>query len=157
MGTNPNVSVGDKVPTFKLESDDAGTVASKDLKGKPYVLYFYPKDNTPGCTTQACDFRDAIDVFNDLGYPVFGVSPDSIASHEKFRTKHELNFTLLSDPDHSLAEKLGVWREKKNYGKTYMGIVRSTFVVDDGGKITHIFDNIRAKGSVDRLVEALQA
>lgn len=157
MGENPKWNVGDKMPAFEAESDDAGTVKSKDLEGKKYVLYFYPKDMTPGCTTQACDFRDNLEKFAEQGYEIYGVSPDSVARHEKFRKKEDLNFTLLSDPEHELAEKMGVWREKKNYGRTYMGIVRSTFLVDEDGKIAEIYDNVRAKGHVERLLREMTA
>ncbi len=155
MGENPKWNVGDTMPTFEAESDDAGTVNSSDLEGQKYVLYFYPKDMTPGCTTQACDFRDHLSTFRDQGYEVYGVSPDSVARHEKFRAKEDLNFTLLSDPEHELAEKMGVWREKKNYGRTYMGIVRSTFLVGEDGKIEAIHDNVRAKGHVERLLREM--
>lgn len=156
MAVNPNLSEGDNVPEFTAESDDAGTISSADLLGEKYVLYFYPKDMTPGCTTQACDFRDNIEKFKSQGYRILGVSPDSVARHEKFRDKESLNFTLLSDPDHELAEMFGVWREKKNYGKVYVGIVRSTFIVNEEGKIDTIYDNVRAKGHVDRLVRELE-
>lgn len=152
MGENPKWNVGEEMPSFEAASDDAGTVSSENLKGKKYVLYFYPKDMTPGCTTQACDFRDNLSKFEEEGYEVYGVSPDSVARHEKFREKESLNFTLLSDPEHELAETMGVWREKKNYGRTYMGIVRSTFLIDEEGKIEAIHDNVRAKGHVDRLL-----
>ena len=155
MAKNPKLNEGDRAPTWRLESDDAGTVSSEDLAGQKYVLYFYPKDNTPGCTTQACDFRDNIGRFADRGYKVFGVSPDSLKSHAKFRGDHDLNFTLLADPDHEVAEAFGVWREKTNYGRTYTGLVRSTFFVDGEGKIEQIHDNVRAKGHVERLVRGL--
>ncbi|QED27425.1 thioredoxin-dependent thiol peroxidase [Microvenator marinus] len=155
MAENPKLNVGDAVPTFSAESDDAGTVSSKDLKGKKYVLYFYPKDMTPGCTTQACDFNDNLGHFKELGYEVYGVSPDSVASHEQFRKKHDLGFTLLADPEHKLAESFGVWREKKNYGKTYIGLVRSTFFVGEDGKISAIYDNVRAKGHVAKLLREM--
>ena len=156
MAVNPKLSEGDNVPEFTAESDDAGTISSADLLGQKYVLYFYPKDMTPGCTTQACDFRDNLEKFKSQGYRILGVSPDSVARHEKFRDKESLNFTLLSDPDHELAEQFGVWREKKNYGKVYVGIVRSTFIVNEEGKIDTIYDNVRAKGHVDRLVRELE-
>ncbi|QDG51869.1 thioredoxin-dependent thiol peroxidase [Persicimonas caeni] len=152
MGTNPVLKVGDEAPDFTLDSDDAGEVSLSDLRGQKVVLYFYPKDMTPGCTTQACDFRDNMDTFEDKGFKVLGVSPDPVERHEKFRDKHDLNFTLLADPDHQVAEAYGVWREKKNYGKTYTGIVRSTFFIDEEGKIAEIQDNVRAKGHVDRLL-----
>lgn len=148
-------SVGDVAPAFEAESDDAGLVSSESLKGKKYVLYFYPKDMTPGCTTQACDFNDNLEVFKNKGYAVYGVSPDSVASHAKFRAKHELGFTLLADPEHKLAEAFGVWREKKNYGKTYVGIVRSTFVVGEDGKFEAVYDNVKATGHVARLLREI--
>ena len=122
---------------------------------KGLILYFYPKDMTPGCTTQACDFRDNQSGFDDAGYTVFGVSPDPVERHAKFREKHDLNFPLLADTDNSVADAYGVWREKKNFGKTYMGIVRSTFFIDEEGKLTDIQDNVRAKGHVERLIEAI--
>ena len=152
MGTNPVLNEGDKAPDFTLESDDDGEVSLSDLRGQKVVLYFYPKDMTPGCTTQACDFRDNIDTFTDKGWRVLGVSPDPVERHEKFRGKHDLNFTLLADPDHKVANEYGVWREKKNYGRTYEGIVRSTFLIDEEGTIAEIQDNVRAKGHVDRLL-----
>ncbi len=152
MGTNPKLNVGDAAPDFTLASDNEGDVALSDLRGQKVVLYFYPKDMTPGCTTQACDFRDHQDTFVDKGYKVLGVSPDPVERHAKFRDKHDLNFTLLADPDHAVAEAYGVWREKKNYGRTYEGIVRSTFVIDEDGNIADIQDNVRAKGHVERLL-----
>jgi len=155
MGTNPKLSVGDQAPDFELESDDSGTIKLADLRGKKVILYFYPKDMTPGCTTQACDFRDNQSAFEDAGYTVLGVSPDPVKRHAKFREKHDLNFPLLADTDNSVADAYGVWREKKNFGKTYMGIVRSTFFIDEEGKLTDIQDNVRAKGHVERLIEAI--
>ncbi len=149
---NPKLSAGDDVPAFELQSDTEGTVSSESLRGTKYVLYFYPKDDTPGCTTEACDFRDNMGRLESAGYRVFGVSPDSVKSHEKFRSKYDLTFPLLADPDHEAAEAFGVWREKQNYGKTYTGLVRSTFVVDEDGKLAHVFDNVRAKGHVERVL-----
>ena len=156
MGVNPKLSVGDSVPAFELESNTEGTVSADSLKGSKYVLYFYPKDDTPGCTKQACDFRDNIGQLSEYGYDVYGVSPDSLKSHEKFRGKYDLNFPLLADPDHEVAETFGVWREKKNYGKTYTGLVRSTFFVDEDGKLEKIYDNVRATGHVERLIRELE-
>lgn len=155
MGVNPTVSVGEVAPTFELETYDGEVVRLEELRGNKVVLYFYPKDMTPGCTTQACDFRDARDAFVDAGYVVLGVSPDPAARHEKFRDKHDLNFPLLADPDHVVSQAYGVWREKTNYGRTYMGIVRSTFVIDEEGVIAQIQDNVRAKGHVERLLGSL--
>ena len=117
---------------------------------------FYPKDNTPGCTTEACDFRDNLARIEAMGVRVIGASPDSIASHEKFISKHELPFTLLSDADKTLAEPLGVWGEKKNYGKTYMGIIRSTFLVAGDGTIVEAWRNLRVKGHVDKVIAAIE-
>ncbi len=155
MGVNPKLSEGDEAPEFALESDTEGTVKLSDLRGEKVVLYFYPKDMTPGCTKQACDFRDHLGSFGELGYKVYGVSPDPVERHEKFREKHDLNFPLLADTDHEVAEAYGVWREKKNYGKTYVGLVRSTFFIDEEGKIEKIYDNVRATGHVERLVREL--
>lgn len=152
MGINPKLKVGDMAPDFHLESDNEGEVSRDDLLGKKTVIYFYPRDMTPGCTRQACDFRDNQAFFEEKGYKIIGVSPDPIDRHEKFRQKHDLNFTLLADPEHEMAEAYGVWREKKNYGRTYTGIVRSTFLLDEEGKIIEIQDNVRAKGHVERLI-----
>ena len=155
MGTNPKLIAGDQAPPFELDSDTEGKVALADLHGQKVILYFYPKDMTPGCTAQACDFRDNIEAFEQAGYAVYGVSPDPVERHAKFREKHDLNFPLLADTDHQVAARYGVWREKKNYGRTYEGIVRSTFFIDEAGKITEIQDNVRAKGHVDRLLRDL--
>ena len=153
---NPKLNVGDKAPDFTAQTDGEGSVSLSDYSGKRVVLYFYPKDNTPGCTTQACDFRDNLGRLSSADCVVLGVSPDSVASHDKFKAKFELTFPLLSDPEHTLAEAYGVWREKKNYGRTYMGIVRSTFVIDGEGNLEKIYDNCRAKGHVDRLIKDLE-
>ncbi len=155
MGTNPKLAVGDEAPNFELESDTQGTVRLEDLRGQKIILYFYSKDMTPGCTTQACDFRDNIEEFQQRGFEIYGVSPDPVERHAKFREKHDLNFPLLADPDHQVADTYGVWREKKNYGKTYQGIVRSTFIIDEEGVIEEIQDNVRATGHVGRLLRDL--
>ena len=152
---NPTISTGDKAPDFTAPTDQGGQLSLASLKGKRVVLYFYPKDDTPGCTTQACDFRDNFAALTSKGYEVLGVSPDGESSHQKFKAKYDLNFTLLCDPDHTLAESYGVWREKKNYGRTYMGIVRSTFVIDAAGIVEQVLDNVRAKGHVARLMKIL--
>ncbi|MCA9565271.1 MAG: thioredoxin-dependent thiol peroxidase [Myxococcales bacterium] len=151
---NPKLNEGDSVPSFSAESNE-GVVTAKSLKGSKYILYFYPKDDTPGCTKEACDFRDNIGQLESQGFKVFGISPDSSASHDKFRAKYELPFTLLSDADHTVAEAFAVWREKKNYGRTYTGLVRSTFVVDEDGKLLKVYDNVRATGHVARLLKEL--
>jgi thioredoxin-dependent peroxiredoxin len=134
---------GDPAPEFTLRSDDGDDVSLASLRGKPVVLYFYPKDDTPGCTAQACGIRDAWDEFADRGAVVLGVSPDKESSHVKFKEKYGLPFTLLADTDHSVAEAYGVWVEKKNYGKTYMGIERSTFVIDADGKLAKVMRRVK--------------
>ena len=128
------VDIGDKAPAFKGTTDGGGTLSLKDLKGKKVVLYFYPKDDTPGCTTEAQGFRDALGAFSKLGAEIVGVSKDSVKRHDNFKAKYDLPFRLISDEDGAICEAYGVWQEKKNYGKTYMGIVRSTFLIDEKGK-----------------------
>ena len=142
------LQVGDVAPDFAGETQD-GNIALQDFRGKTVVLFFYPKDNTPGCTTEACDFRDQATAIDDADAVVLGVSPDSVRSHDNFKKKHELPFTLVSDPDHSVAEAYGVWREKSMYGRKYMGIVRSTFLIDEKGKIVEAWDKVKVKGHVD--------
>jgi peroxiredoxin Q/BCP len=137
------VEVGLPAPSFSLASDSGETVTLESLRGKPVVLYFYPKDDTPGCTTQACGIRDSWDEFENRGAIVLGVSPDSESSHVKFKEKFGLPFTLLADPDHSTAEAYGVWVERKNYGKTYMGIERSTFVIDGDGNLVKVMRSVK--------------
>jgi len=140
------VKVGDKAPAFKAATDGGDTVSLKSLKGKKVVLYFYPKDNTPGCTTEACDFRDSYARFENANTVVLGVSPDSVKSHDKFKAKFDLPFPLLSDEDHAIAEAYGVWQEKSMYGRKYMGIVRSTFIIDEKGKLAEVYEKVRVKG-----------
>jgi peroxiredoxin Q/BCP len=154
---NSEIGEGSKAPAFELSDQDGSPVSAKALAGKPYVLYFYPKDDTPGCTIEACDFRDSSSSFNKAGVRVLGVSPDSVQSHDKFRSKFGLNFTLLADPDKSLAKGYGVWALKKNYGKEYMGIVRSTFLVDDKGVVRKAWRGIKAAGHVEKVLEAVSA
>lgn len=148
--------VGDSAPTFDLAVSTGGNVSLDSLKGHPVVLYFYPKDSTPGCTIEACDFRDLAAEFKKAGAAVFGVSADSIASHEKFIAKQNLNFPLLSDPDHTMLDAYGVWAEKKNYGRTYMGIVRSTFVIDKDGRVAHAWPKVKVKGHAQEVLGAVQ-
>src|SRR5690554_3067456 len=155
MAKNPKVSIGKPAPDFTRPSDTQGDISLADYTGKKLVVYFYPKDMTPGCTTQACDFRDNYARLQELGWSVLGVSPDPVESHEKFRQQHKLNFPLLADTDHKMAEDYGVWREKKNYGKVYTGIVRSTFLIDEDGNVQDILDNVKATGHVDRLIKNL--
>ena len=152
---NPILSQGDLAPHFILPTDAGVPLDLATLRGERVVLYFYPKDMTPGCTTQACDLQQRFGALTDANYQLLGVSPDPPERHVKFKQKHELGFTLLSDVDHAVAQAYGVWREKKNYGKTYEGIVRSTFVLDEQGRILHLLDNTRAKGHAERLFKLL--
>ncbi|MBB6450626.1 peroxiredoxin Q/BCP [Geomicrobium halophilum] len=145
-----------KAPDFTLKANDSSEVTLSDYRGQTVVLYFYPKDMTPGCTTQACEFRDALPDLQAEGVVVLGVSPDSIEKHEKFVGKHELPFLLLSDPDQEVANKYGVWQLKKNFGKEYMGIVRSTFVINPEGKIEKEWRKVRVKGHVDEVYEYIK-
>ncbi len=145
----------DKAPDFTATIDGGETVKLKDLRGKKVVLYFYPKDNTPGCTQEACDFRDSITKFRRKGVVVLGVSPDGVKSHEKFKAKFDLPFPLLADEDHAIAEAYGVWQERSMYGRRYMGIVRSTFVIDEKGKIAEVHEKVKVKGHVDQLLGAV--
>ena len=149
------VEEGAPAPDFQLTSDEGESVTLSALRGKPVVLYFYPKDDTPGCTTEACEFRDAYDRFREQGAEILGVSPDTEASHRKFKSKYELPFTLLADPEHHAAEAYGVWKEKKNYGKTYMGVERSTFVIDADGKVARAMRGIRPAGHAAQVLETL--
>ncbi len=143
---------GAPAPDFRLEADDGSTVALRDLRGERVVLYFYPKDDTSGCTTQACGFRDHAADFDSAGARVIGVSPDSLASHTKFRTKHGLAFTLLSDPDHTVAEAYGVWVEKSMYGRKYMGIERSTFVIGPDGTLEQALYRVKPVGHAESIL-----
>ncbi len=149
------LEVGDKAPEFTAPTDGGGKVTLKDLRGQKVILYFYPKDNTPGCTTEACDFRDNITALAEKGAAVVGVSPDGAASHDKFKSKFDLPFPLVSDPEHEISEAYGVWKEKSLYGRKFMGIERSTFVIDELGKIAEIHRKVKVKNHVDSLIEAL--
>ena len=149
------IEEGKPAPNFELQSDSGETVKLSELRGRPVVLYFYPKDDTPGCTTEPCEFRDAYDVFRERGAEVLGVSPDDVRSHEKFKTKHELPFTLLADPDHAVAEKYGVWGEKKFAGKSYMGINRSTFIIDGEGNVARALKGIKPAGHAAQVLDSL--
>ena len=145
-----------KIPAFSLPGSDGKTWSAKDLKGTPYVLYFYPKDSTPGCTTEACGFRDNLARLALRGVTLLGVSPDSLKSHATFIAKQDLNFPLLADTEHALAEKLGVWVEKSMYGRTYMGIERSTFLVGADGTILQSWRNVKVPGHVDEVLAAVE-
>ncbi|MFW5830320.1 MAG: peroxiredoxin [Planctomycetota bacterium] len=139
-------------PAFSLPVTGGGTLARRDLTGSRYVIYCYPKDLTPGCTTESCDFRDNLSRLQTAGIRVFGLSPDPIAKHERFIAKHDLNFPLLSDTEHVLLEKLGVWKEKSLYGRTYMGVERSTFVVGPDHQIEREWRRVKVKGHVDEVL-----
>ena len=149
-------TVGSVAPDFTLPADDGSVVRLSDLRGRRVVLYFYPKDDTPGCTTQACGFRDNYVEISEKDAVVFGISPDGVNSHVKFRTKFDLPFRLLSDEDHKVAELYGVWGEKNNYGKKYFGIIRSHFVVDAEGKIADVQYGVSAEDSVANALATLR-
>ena len=138
------IAPGQPAPDFALESDTGETIRLSDLLGGPVVVYFYPKDETSGCTKQACDIRDNWGEFEELGATVLGISPDSTESHADFRSNHKLPFPLLVDADHAVAETYGAWGEKKNYGRTYMGIIRSGFVIDADGNLAAVKHNVKA-------------
>ena len=151
------ISEGKKAPAFALPSSDGDTVKLSDLAGKVVVLYFYPRDNTPGCTIEAQEFRDAVPALKKLGAVVLGVSKDSIASHCKFRDKYELNFPLLSDPDGKVLEAYGAWGEKVLYGKKSLGVIRTTVLIDENGVVRKIFPKVKVNGHADAVIEALSA
>lgn len=146
---------GDAAPEFTLPSDRGGDVSLASLRGRPVVLYFYPKDDTSGCTTQACEFRDSWAEVQARGAVVLGVSPDSVASHQKFRDKFSLPFPLLADEDHAVAEAYGVWGEKSMYGRKYQGILRTTFLIDPAGRIARVFEKVKPKGHAAEVLDAL--
>lgn len=148
---------GKKAPAFNLPASTGGKVALKDLAGTVVVLYFYPKDSTPGCTTEAVEFQAALPKLKRLGATVLGVSKDSIESHCKFAGKHSLAFPLLSDPDGKVIEKYGAWGEKNLYGKKSMGIIRTTVIIDGEGKVAKVFPKVRVKGHVDAVVDTVKA
>ena len=151
------VEEGTPAPDFELESDSGETVVLSQLRGRPVVLYFYPRDDTPGCTKEACAFRDAYADYVARDAVILGVSRDTTESHRKFKSKYELPFTLLSDPDHAVAEAYGVWAEKTLYGKKSMGIVRSTFVIAPDGTVARAMRGIKVPGHSDKVLEALAA
>lgn len=151
------LEAGQKAPAFSLKDQDGKTVKLSDFKGQQVVLYFYPKDNTPGCTQQACDFRDEAGALKKAGAVVLGVSMDSEASHQKFIAKHGLNFPLLVDADHAVAEKYGAWGEKSMYGKTFMGLIRSTFLIGADGKLKRVWPKVKVDGHVEEVLGALSA
>ena len=151
------LEVGKKAPAFSLPDQDGNRVALSSFKGQPVVLYFYPKDDTPGCTQEACDFRDAYSALKKAGAVLLGVSPDDAKSHGKFAAKHALPFPLLADTNHRVAEAYGAWAEKSMYGRAYMGIVRSTFLIDGSGKLEKVWPKVKVRGHVEEVREALAA
>ena len=150
------IEIGKTAPDFELEASNGERVKLADYRGKNVVLYFYPKDMTPGCTTQACDFRDQHQNFADVNAVVLGVSPDPLSRHEKFIEKHALPFLLLADEDHKVAEAYGVWKLKKNFGKEYMGIERSTFIIDQEGKLVKEWRKVKVKDHVEEALEYIK-
>lgn len=149
------IQEGDQAPDFTLPADDGSTVTLSSFRGRKVVLYFYPKDDTSGCTAQACEFRDTLPRIEESGAVVLGVSPDPVKSHVKFRDKYDLNFPLLADEDHAVAEAWGVWVEKSMYGRTYFGIERSTFLIDEEGKVSKVWRKVKAKGNAEMVAGAL--
>ena len=149
------LKIGDKAPSLSLLNQDSVEISLRDLEGKWIVLYFYPKDNTPGCTSEACDFTEALPAFEDLNAVVLGISPDSPKSHQNFILKQNLEITLLSDETKEVAERYGVWQMKKSYGKEYMGIVRSTSLIDPAGNIAQLWTNVKVKEHANAVKEVL--
>jgi thioredoxin-dependent peroxiredoxin len=151
------VEEGQKAPDFELTSDSGERIKLSQFRGKPVVLYFYPRDDTPGCTTQACGIRDSYEDFEQRGAVVLGVSPDEETSHVKFKQKYGLPFTLLADPEHEVSEQYGVWGEKKYMGKTYWGVERSTFLIDEEGRIAKVMRRVKPDTHVEQVLAALPA
>ena len=152
---NIKIKIGEQIPEFKSTTTEGAEFSLNDLKGSSTVLYFYPKDNTSGCTLEAKSLRDGKEELKRRGYKIVGVSPDSVKSHQNFCAKHELNFTLLADTDHSLAEALGVWQLKRMCGKEYMGIVRTTFILDEDARVSHIIEKVDTKDSYGQIIKLL--
>lgn len=148
------IDVGQKAPDFKGVNQDNQTISLSDFKGKKLILFFYPKDNTPGCTAEACDLRDHFQELKNKGFALLGVSPDSMASHQKFIEKQNLPMDLIADTEKKILEAYGVWAEKSMYGRTYMGVLRTTFVIDEQGKIEQIFSKVKTKAHTEQILEA---
>jgi thioredoxin-dependent peroxiredoxin len=148
--------IGSKAPAFKLSDETGNRVSPADFKGRKLILYFYPKDSTPGCTTESCDFRDSVNRFAKSGAAVLGISADSVASHVKFKAKYGLNFPLISDPDHEALEAYGVWQEKSLYGRKFMGIMRTTVIIDEEGKVARVFPKVKVAGHVEEVLASLK-
>jgi peroxiredoxin Q/BCP len=150
------LKIGNKAPTFTLPADGGHEISLSDYAGKNVVLYFYPKDDTPGCTKQACGFSENLSQFNDSGTEILGISKDSVAKHDKFKAKYNLTFPLLSDEHTTTCEDYGVWLEKSMYGKKYMGIERTTFLINGDGVITHIWNKVKVTNHIDDVMEKLR-
>lgn len=150
------LQAGARAPEFTLESDGGAQVSLSQYQGRKVVLYFYPKDDTSGCTTEACEFRDAWREIQAAGVVVLGVSPDSAASHDRFKAKHRLPFSLLSDPDHSVAKGYGTWGEKSLYGRKYFGLIRATFLIDEAGQVVRVWPRVKPKGHAAEVLAALR-
>lgn len=151
----PDLNVGDNAPDFTLPTDSGGTITLSTLRGKNIIIYFYPKDDTPGCTTESCAFRDALPAFETLNATIIGISKCSVKKHDKFKEKYALNFTLASDENGTVCEEYGVWKEKSMYGKKYMGIERSTFLIDANGKIAALWRKVSVTGHVEEVQNKL--
>jgi peroxiredoxin Q/BCP len=147
---------GDKAPDFKGIDQNGNEVSLSDFKGKKLILYFYPKDNTPGCTNEACNLRDNYDFWINKGYEVIGISPDSVASHKKFAEKHNLPFTLISDPGKDIIKTYGAWGPKKLYGREYEGLLRTTYVIDENGNIEEVFKKVKTKEHTEQIIKTLK-
>jgi len=152
-----NVMEAQPAPDFALPATDGSTVRLSDLRGKKVVLYFYPKDDTPGCTKEACSFRDNLGVLQSMGVVVLGISPDSVTSHQRFAQKYGLSFPLLADEGAQVATLYGVWKEKQQYGRTYMGIERTTFLIDENGIVRRVFPKVKVDGHVEEVIEAIRS
>ncbi len=145
-----------KAPDFTMPADGDGSVSLSDFKGQPLVLYFYPKDDTPGCTTQACTFTETLPQFHKLNCAIVGVSKDTVSKHDKFKAKHNIQFTLASDAETDVCERYGVWKEKSMYGKSYMGIERTTFLIDGNGVIKNVWNKVKVKGHIEEVLAAVE-
>ena len=150
-----NIEIGAQIPKFETVTEEGEKFTLEELKGSPTILYFYPKDNTSGCTLEAKSLRDGKEELLRRGYKIVGVSPDSVKSHQNFCSKHELNFTLLADTEHSLLEAVGVWQPKKMYGREYMGVVRTTLILDADARVTHIIEKVDTKDSYGQIIKLL--
>ncbi len=152
----PELNIGTKAPDFSLTASDGNTYTLKQFRGQKVILYFYPQDDTETCTKQACSFRDSYAELTDKGAVLLGISPDGEHSHQQFVKKYQLNFPVLSDTDRSISEAYGVWSEKTMFGRTYMGVLRTTFIIDGKGMISHVFPRVRVKGQIERILKALE-